>query len=106
MPKTIRYRYAMLLAWAALATNPVWHVASHLLSEHLSDEIAHVSDTQWTEQDLCPSCDATAPLAEAAITANPIADVVWQGDVVLIASTYAELQPHFYTRLRAPPVLA
>lgn len=104
----IRYRFAVLLIWAAMAlvTNPVWHALSH---NHVDDP-QHVSecdsDTQWAVQDLCPYCDAVTQFVELPMTGVSIVPVVLQRDLDAFAIQYPDLRLRLSTRLRAPPYLA
>ena len=51
----------------ALVTNPVWHAAGHLFSEHTSDHTDHAFDTQWVQEDVCLYCDGVSQVADAPI---------------------------------------
>ena len=108
MPISIQYRYALLLIWAvfALVTNPVWHAAGHFFSDHSSDATEHVSDVQWSEQDLCPYCDGVSQFTETLPAVSPITSLVRLGDITPVEFSYADHRTRLTTRLRAPPYLA
>ncbi len=107
-PTSIRHRYVILLAWAALAlvTNPVWHAVGHTFSDHHSEATGHLCDVQWTEQDLCPYCDAVSHFAEMPDTEVRTGLLVhlWTIESHIFLPT--DRRHLFSTRLRAPPVLA
>lgn len=104
----IRYHNAVVLLWAALAlvTNPVLHGMSHGHLENHGDPTESTEKVQWTEQDVCPYCDAVSSLAEL-----PNTEVHKQPLVLLwrIEPLGVHLANQYHlrsTRLRAPPVLA
>jgi len=107
MPNSIRYRNAILLLWVAMAlvTNPVWHAACHLSSDHHSEHPEHTAHHQWVAEDVCPYCDAVSQCAE--VPEVTTLDVQWMrvGDIMPLEVDYADLRLLLSTRLRAPPVL-
>ena len=112
MTKSIRYRYALLLMWAAVAlvTNPVWHAAGHLFSEHASDHTFdhtdHAFDTQWVQEDVCLYCDGVSQVADAPTLTTLYTQFIRVGNILPLKGQDADLSPLLTTRLRAPPVLA
>ena len=101
----IRYRYAVLLIWAAVALvgNPVLHAFSHDHAGHLEGPIERVADIQWTEQDLCPYCDAVSQFIEPSGTAFSSVPEVFERDRANFVTLYPDLRLRLSTRLRAPP---
>ena len=108
MPYSIRYRNAILLLWVAmvLVTNPVWHAACHLSSEHHSEHAEHTADLQWVAEDVCPYCDAVSQCV--GVSEVTTLDVQWirVGDIMPLEGDYADLRLLLSFRLRAPPILA
>ena len=103
----IRYRYAVLLLWAALAlvTNPVLHAFSHDHVDEFGNGHAHIADLHWAEQDLCPYCDAVSQVVVPPATDVSIVPVRLPGRIEPTAPLYPDLRLRVSTRLRAPPVL-
>lgn len=103
----IRYRFAVLLLWAAmvLVANPVLHAFCHdhfHSVEHLDESIA---DVRWAEQDLCPYCDAVPQFVQPALVDASIAPAIIQQDIEPALTHYPDLRLRLSTRLRAPPNL-
>ena len=107
-PDLIRYRFAVLLLGAAMAlvANPVLHAFSHEHSDHLEDVRELVSDIEWSEQDVCPYCDAVSQFVEPPVTEASPAPLVELWDSESLATFYPDLRLRLYTRLRAPPFFA
>jgi len=108
MSNLIRYRHALLLllTTVVLVTNPVWHAAAHLISDHSSEHTEHVLDEQLAEEDLCPFCDAVSQVAAAPAIERLYVQLVPVGDIVPVKGHHADLRLLLSTRLRAPPILA
>ena len=101
----IRYRFALLLIGAAMAlvVNPVLHAFSHDHVDHPEDSTESVADLQWTEQDLCPYCEAVSQYMEPPVTKVSNMPVVLQRDNDAIVILYADRRLRLSKRLRAPP---
>ena len=106
--KPIRYCFAILLIGAAMAVvvNPVLHAFSHNHFDDPEDVKECVDDIQWTEQDLCPYCDAVSQYVEPPITEALYESVILQRDSEPVVFLYPDLRLRLSTRLRAPPYLA
>ena len=104
----IRYCYGVLLLGAATAmvTNPVWHAFSHRHFDNHSDVAEGIPDAQWSEQNLCPYCDAVTHFVEVAPTSYPLAQLVWLWDITRPEATYPDLRLHLSPCMRAPPFIA
>lgn len=104
----IRYCNTVLLAWAvmALATNPVWHAAGHFFSDRHDETVEHVSDHHWTEQDICPFCDAVSQYTETAKTEAPGRQRFLLGQLDRLEPYFTHRRFPLHARLRAPPRVA
>ena len=103
----IRYQYAKLLIFAAvaLATNPVWHALGHELSGHHSHEIEEGVNIQWTTEDLCPYCDAVFQHAITGQSEIRIGVLGLLCDIQPLYVDYTDQCLLLSTRPRAPPVM-
>ena len=103
----IRHHCAILLIGAAMAlvVNPVLHAFSH---DHFGFPV-HVKEFatgfQWTEQDLCPYCDAVSQFIKPSIAEASIGQMVLLRNSDFSAVLYPNVRLRLSTRLRAPPFL-
>lgn len=108
MPNSIQYRYAKLLLCAAFALvmNPVWHALGHSISDHHSHEHEHhETSIQWTEQDLCPYCDAVSHQAvfDESEVSTGVLTFFW--NIESFEVVYSDPCLILPCRPRAPPIL-
>ena len=109
---TIRYQYAKLLIWAAIAlvTNPVWHALGDSISDHHSHEHHphdehHETIIQWTTNELCPYCDAVAQFALGSQNEADKGVMVLLWKIESPGVTYTASSYILSSRPRAPPFL-
>ena len=107
IPNPIRYRFAKLLIWAAMALvmNPVLHSLSHNHLHFPEGDKECVSDIHWVEQELCPHCDAVSQFVEPHIIEASFVPVVLQEEIEAFGILCPDLRLRLSTRLRAPPSL-
>ena len=107
MRNKIRYRSAVLLIGAAMAmvTNPVWHAAVHLVSDHPVETTGQLTDIRWMEQDLCPYCDGVSQYFEGPAETSSILKWVQLDEIIPSEGIYDTFAHRYAFRLRAPPVL-
>ena len=103
----IRYRIAVLLIWAAitLVANPVLHALSHQHVDCTEDVKESNTVIQWSEQDLCPFCDAVSQFGEPPVTDASFVPLVLQWNIKPDVIHHPDLRLSLSTRLRAPPFL-
>ncbi len=107
-PRLIRYQQVLLLFLAALAMvmNPIWHAMSHGHVDHHGEIVDCNAGADWTQEDLCPYCDAVSQLADAAREVSAIAAMAYYGEVASPRLLDSHLRFPLATRLRAPPLVA
>lgn len=111
----VRYRFAMLLLWAALvlATNPVWHAIGHTYDEasgphssHNEGASEHGFENSASDEDLCVYCEGTFQSTEATDVDVPARDFVYYQQLIVLDTGYLCPNSFLNIKLRAPPFRA
>ena len=108
MPQTIRYRHSitlLLFALLAMVTNPVWHAAGHLLTDHAPPDIECENKVQLDVEELCPHCEAVNLLFASSSDSSVYQELIQQEQDSAPSTQVAIFDHVFSSRLRAPPFL-